>query len=328
MYTVNENDRALAKELGDFVPERVYDMHMHIYRSADLALPENSPLKKGGEVEGISSVKQYYTKMIPETTLEGGLAIGFPTASCNKDAVNSFVASEVKDSSAFKGSICIDPSNEASARKLVEENPNIIGLKPYHLFADRKVTWDAQIDEYLPEWAFKLADEQKLLITLHMVKDDAIADPGNQRTIRNMCEKYPNAKLILAHAARCFHAPNAAKGLPALDGLENVWFDSSAICEVEPLLEILLRFGPERLVWGSDYPVCCTRGRAVTMGLDFIWLQDETVNWENLFTKCRPSVVGLESLRALSSACRYAGLEKKDIEDIFSGNAKELLGIK
>ena len=105
-----------------------------------------------------------------------------------------------------------------SARRLVEENPEIAGLKPYHLFADRKVTWDAQIEEYLPEWAFNLADEKGLLITLHMVKDDAIADPGNQRTIRNMCEKYPNARLILAHAARCFHAPNAVKGLPAMEG--------------------------------------------------------------------------------------------------------------
>lgn len=113
-----------------------------------------------------------------------------------------------------------------------------------------------------------------------------------------------------------------------MDGLENVWFDSSAICEVEPLLEILLRFGPERLVWGSDYPVCCTRGRAVTMGLDFIWLDEGSVNWDKLNTKCRPVVVGLESLRALQSACRYAGLKKKDVEAIFKANAKKLLGLE
>ncbi len=328
MYILNENDGVLAKELGNFVPKSVFDMHMHIYRTADLALPENSLIKNGGDVEGISSIKQYYAKMLPSTTLEGGLAIGFPTVGCDKEAVNEFVSSEVRASATFKGSICIDPSDEASARRLVEENPDIIGLKPYHLFADRKVTWDAQIEEYLPEWAFKLADENGLLITLHMVKDDAIADPGNQGTIRNMCEKYPNARLILAHAARCFHAPNALKGLPALEGIDNVWFDSSAICEVEPLLEILLRFGSERLVWGSDYPVCCTRGRAVTMGLDFIWLDERSVNWDKLNTKCRPAVVGLESLRALQSACRYAGLNSRDVEDIFSGNAKKLLGIK
>jgi glutamate-1-semialdehyde 2,1-aminomutase len=328
MYMVNENDRILAAELNDFLPKSVYDMHMHIYRTKDLGLAEDSTLYDGRETEGIESVKDYYLRLLPDTALIGGLALGFPTVKCDKEAVNSFVSDEVQSNSTFKGSVCIDPSDEASARRFVDANPNIIGLKPYHLFADRKETWNAEIEEYLPEWAFRLADEKGLLITLHMVKDGAIADLNNQETIKKMCEKYPNAKLILAHAARCFNSANAVKGLASLEGLANVWFDSSAICETEPLLEILRRFGPERLVWGSDYPVCCTRGRAVTMGLDFIWLQEDTVNWGNLNTKCRAVVVGLESLRALKSACRYAGLDKREIDDIFTGNAKRLLGIK
>ena len=300
---------------------------MHIYRKADLGLDENSSLNEGCDVEGINEVQDFYKKMLPDTTLEGGLAIGYPTVGCDMAAVNSFTADETSDSDTFRGSICIDPADEGAARKLVEENPNIIGLKPYHLFAKRKVTWDASIPEYLPEWAFRLADEKGLLITLHMVKDDAIADPDNQKAIKAMCTKYPNARLILAHAARCFHAPNAYKGLPALEGLDNVWFDASAICETEPYMEILLRFGPKKLLWGSDYPVCCTRGRAVTIGLDFIWLQDDTVRWDNLKTKCRPVVTGLESLRALKAACRYTGMKSNDIESIFSGNAKELLKV-
>ena len=328
MYNINDNDAIFSAELEGFLPESVYDMHMHIYRTKDLGLAEDSPLHGGRETEGISNVADFYSRMLPGTALIGGLAIGFPTAACDKEAVNSFVSDEVRSSSTFKGSVCIDPSDEAAARRFVENNPNIIGLKPYHLFAEREVTWNAEIEEYLPEWAFRLAHEKGLLITLHMVKDAAIADTHNQETIGKMCEKYPNARLILAHAARCFNSANAVKGLASLYGLSNVWFDSSAICETEPLLEILLRFGPERLVWGSDYPVCCTRGRAVTMGLDFIWLQDDTVNWNSLNTKCRPVLVGLESLRALKSACRYAGLGKQDIEDVFSGNAKKLLGIE
>lgn len=328
MYTVNENDRVLADELKSFVPKRVFDMHMHIYRKADLGLDDTSPLNKGCDIEGIEQVQDFYSKMLEDTFCEGGLAIGFPTTGCDKSAVNNFVADETRGSNTFRGSICIDPNDEASARELVENNPQIAGLKPYHLFADRKDTFNASIDEYLPEWAFKLADERGLLITLHMVKDDAIADPGNQKVIVDMCEKYPNAKLILAHAARCFHAPNARKGLPSLKGLDNIWFDSSAICEAEPLMELLLQFGSKKILWGSDYPVCCTRGRAVTMGRDFIWLQDDTVCWDSLKTKCRPVIAGLESLRALMTACRFLSLGREDIDDIFSGNAKLLLGIQ
>ena len=317
----------MAKELGHFVPKHVFDMHMHIYRKADLAPDEKSPLHKGGETEGIRQVTELYKKMLPGTSIEGGLAIGFPTAGCDMAAFNRFVADETKAGEAFRGSVLIEPKDEGAARELVESNPCIIGLKPYHIFADRKATWDASIPEYLPEWAFKLADEKELIITLHMVKDEAIADPENQRVIRQMCDKYPKAKLILAHAARCFHAPNAQKGLRALAGLGNIWFDSSGICEVEPLMEILSKFGPKKLLWGSDYPVCCIRGRVVTLGHDFIWLDDDTVCWDNAKTRLRPVIVGLESLRALRAACKYTSLTRDEIQEIFFGNAKELLKV-
>ena len=230
MFEINQDDQAIAAELADFVPKRILDMHMHIYRVDDLALPDTSAILSGPKVAGISQVKEYYNKMLPSTECAGGLAIGFPTATCDKRAVNDFVVSEVHGDAQSKGSVCIDPNDEKAARDLVENNPQIIGLKPYHLFADREFTWDASISEYLPEWAWQLADEKGLLITLHMVKDDAIADADNQQVIRTMCEKYPNAKLILAHAARSFHAPNATNGLPSLVGLDIVWFDSSAIC--------------------------------------------------------------------------------------------------
>ena len=92
----------------------------------------------------------------------------------------------------------------------------MVGLKPYHSWSKENPTWQAPLNSYLPEWAWELADERSLTITLHMVKDGAVANPENQREIREMCLRYPRARLILAHAARCFHAPNAAKGMSAL----------------------------------------------------------------------------------------------------------------
>ena len=68
-------------------------------------------------------------------------------------------------------------------------------------------------------------------------------------------------KLILAHAARGFYAPNTVKAIGGLRGLENVWFDSSAVCETAALRAILMEFGPGRLIYGSDFPVSQTRDR-------------------------------------------------------------------
>jgi glutamate-1-semialdehyde 2,1-aminomutase len=160
-----------------------------------------------------------------------------------------------------------------------------------------------------------------------MVKGQALADAENQRLIREMCLKYPNARLILAHAARGFHAPNTVRGLHALRGLENVWFDLSAICEAEAIAAILREFGPRRLLWGSDFPVSELRGRAVTVGDGFVWLQWDTVNWDKVSPECRPMLVCLESLRALKRAADELGLNEEDLQDIFFDNAQRLLGL-
>ncbi len=78
------------------------------------------------------------------------------------------------------------------------------------------------------------------------------------------CRKYPNARLILAHAARGFHAPNTVQGLAALCGLNNVWFDTAGVCEPESFVAILNAFGPRRLMRDTDVPAHVARqGRHV-----------------------------------------------------------------
>ena len=113
----------------------------------------------------------------------------------------------------------------------------------YHTFAARERTWEADVDEYLTEDHVRIAHEAGLAITLYMVKDRALADPANQRQIGNYCEKYPNIKLILAHAARGFNPFHTIEGIESLRGLRNVWCDSSAVTEAgafEAIVEVLV----------------------------------------------------------------------------------------
>ena len=57
-----------------------------------------------------------------------------------------------------------------------------------------------------------------LLIMLHMVLDRAIADERNQQYIREHCVRYPNARLVLAHAARGFCGAHTVEGGPFAPG--------------------------------------------------------------------------------------------------------------
>lgn len=169
-------------------------------------------------------------------------------------------------------------------------------------------------------------DERNLIITLHVVKDRAMAARDNYQYVLEKCRRYANAKLILAHCGRSFHAPNARNGLAMIRGLGNVWFDTSAICEPGPFITVIREFGIKKLMWGSDFPVSELRGRCVTIGDGFFWLQPETVSREPGNSGFSPTLIGLESVRALLEAADYLGLGMGELEQIFYNNAIALMG--
>ena len=161
-----------------------------------------------------------------------------------------------------------------------------------------------------------------------MVRDRALADPLNQATIRRYCEAYPNMRLILAHAARGFNPWHTIDGIESLRGLDNVFFDTSAVTNAGAFEAIIDVMGHERLLNGSDFPVSHIRGRCVAIGDSFHWCYAGEMNLAEKHTELRPVLVGLESLRSLSLACRRMRLRQSQIEDIFFNNAKQLFAIQ
>jgi len=321
-WTFNELDKKIAEEIAPFLPERIFDAHAHIWRLSDWNHKEHV-FMEGPEVADYDVWHRYVGRIVGEERLIGGLFLGNPL--CNIDGMNEFLVDQLKDKTHSRGLINISPDYSRGKVTKYINNPSIIGFKPYHTFSSEKPAFQSSIAGYLPEWAWKMADEHGLVITLHMVKNAALADPENQREIREKCMKYPNAKLILAHAGRGFHAPNTVKGIASLKGIENVWFDTSAICESASFIAILYEFGPYKLLWGNDFAASEVRGRSVTVGDGFAWLMPDTVNWDRLSPACYPTLVGLESLRALKEAADIFGLNREDIRNIFCNNALRLL---
>ena len=210
-WTFNELDEKIAGEIAHFLPERIFDSHAHIWRKADLEGLKSGAFTEGPEETTIEVWREHIGRHVGRNRLAGGLFLGLPM--CNMDRMNSFLADQLKDEPESRGLICISP--EYPKEKTLEylESPLVAGFKPYHIFSKEVPTFQSSISGFLPEWAWEMADDRGLVITLHIVKDLALADPENQREIRAMCRKYPNARLILAHAARGFHAPNTMKGL-------------------------------------------------------------------------------------------------------------------
>jgi glutamate-1-semialdehyde 2,1-aminomutase len=325
-WAMTDADRALAAELQGRLPPRMFDVHAHLYRAQDFHTCPAS-VQDGPPVAGIEVWRESMEEMLGRGRLEGAMLTPFPYLGTDPDAINRFVAAELGTKPAFRATMVVTPAMSRESAETFLADPGIVGFKPYHVYGSRARTFDCDLSEFLPEWAWALAHERGLVILLHMVKDGALADPENQRAIREFSEKYPRAKLILAHAARGFHWPNTARAITSLRGLHNVWFDTSAICEAEPLQAILDEFGPRRLMWGSDFPISRMRGRCVTLGSGFAWITTDQVRWNDKAFFGQPLLVGLESLRALLAAVDAMGLDAADMQDICADNARRLLGL-
>jgi len=328
-WSMSELDRRIVHDLSDFLPNHIFDAHAHLYRLAKLNRPPDSWLHSGPAEMTIDGWRHYLGEQVGTQRLIGALFMMDPIMpTANVDGENAYLLDQLGQDPHSRGLLVISPDSSPAHIAPGLTNPQILGFKPYHTFSNEKPTMQSSIAGFLPEWAWQIADEQGLIIMLHMVKDLALADPDNQRTIRQHCQMYPRAKLILAHAARGFHAPNTVKGLRALHGLQNVWFDMSGVCEATAIKAILNEFGPRKLMFGSDFPVCQIRGRCVSVGDGFAWLEWDTVLWDKVAPTGHPTLVGLESLRALKEAVDDFGLNEEDVQDIFCDNALRLLEMR
>ena len=327
-WTTTEEDRAAAAELAARIPRRVFDAHMHLYDIQHF--PRLSPmLECGPERVGLAEWRELVGAQLggPER-MTGALVLPFPAADLPIGPKNDYVAAQTAGHPTAIRAYLVAADTTLAEVEADLDGEGIGGFKCYHCYSAREDTQQSYIDEFLPDWTWQVADERGWFIMLHIVRDPALDDPENQRQIREKCERFPNTQLILAHAARGFHGPNTTRGIASLRGLQNVWFDTSAICEAEPMIAIMDEFGPRQLVYGSDFPVSHQRGRSITLGTGFAWVATDQLEWNDRAFFGQPIQVGLEEVRAIFHAADRFGLNEADLQDVFCDNAERLLGLR
>jgi predicted TIM-barrel fold metal-dependent hydrolase len=316
-----EDREFFERELNTFVPERVFDAHCHLW--VDKA---DSSDYSSLQTAGLKDYRRLMNDLLPGRKI-AALFIPLPDATPDRlEKQNEWISRNVRDSH-FRGSFLIKPQDDPEWVRQEVRRLKLCGLKCYHSFAKTQPTWEADIPEYLPEPVVKVANEEGWVITLHMVKSQAVADPGNIHWIRHYCKTYPNMKLILAHGARAFQPAHALAGLPQLVGLENLYFDASANPEPVTYEAIIRLFGHQRLLYGSDFPVSHLRGRSIGVADTFLWLYENSPVWKEKHTQIHPVFVGFEVMRGLKWACWSARLDDSAVEDIFWNNAAQLFNI-
>lgn len=326
--TITTTDLELFASFEDFLPSDIFDSHVHVYRQSEV-FPE---LGTAGTPEDMLDVTAFRTRhryWMGDHAEVDALIFPFPRLTVNPQEANRLIVSECATHRGCRGLLLTTPAMNPKKVLPLLEQPGIIGFKPYHIYStDRSLssTFLAETETFLPEWALELAHERQLFIMLHLVLPLALADIRNIEYLRSRCLRYPRARIILAHAARGFNAWNTHRGIHAIADLDNVFFDTSAVCEAEPFIAILKACGPSRLLYGTDFPVSMLRTKAITIGDGFHWLDPKRApdaDWQHGKT----ALNGIEMLRALRVACEIMDLNRRDIENIFAGNARDLFGL-
>ncbi len=323
--TYNEFDKRAIKMLEGFLPDKIFDSHAHLFDKKflpNIPFPENDvgdlDAYKNAVSASLCNPKTLRLNIIvfPEETM-------FNKESENRDKSDKFIVEQLLKDPSNVAEIAVIPTDSVEEIEKRLTHPQIRGFKCYHTMSGKDKTFDLDISEYLPEAAFEVANKHKMCITLHMVKDKALSDESNLKYICEMARKYPDATLILAHAARSFAAWTAIESVSKIAHLDNVWYDFSGICESPAAFKIMQKAGVEKCMWGSDYPISNSHGKCISVG--------DTSHWfYSADCKNAPGVpesfclIGLENLLAVRQACLLADLSEDKIEDLFYNNAARL----
>ena len=321
LFEIREADLAAIELLKDFIPEKVFDAHAHLY------VADTVPRVAGTAAfpQVFSTPEDYVNHMkpfLPNAKQIGANFFTMPDPAMVDRTVlrraNDHVFDTVRGKSFHTASPYVTMTDTEETIGELVSRPEAVAIKCYCYGADVPQHGDLSIGEFLPEAAWAVSQQTGKPIILHMQKSRALSDPDNLSYIRTMCRRYPDAKLILAHCARGFAAWTAVDSIRKLAGLDNIWYDFAAVCEAAPMAACIRATGGKRVLWGSDYPICMHRGRVISWGMGYLWLIDEMVEEENA------CILAAENLLAARQACHLLDLDATQVQDIFYNNAAEL----
>ena len=327
-WEVREEDREFfERELHSFLPDRVYDMHAHLWRETDWEGRPPAMVRVAPAEVTIEVYKECMAWILPGRQVHG-LHFPYPAIFPNDPVpCNEWTSQQIKKDTLARGQFYIRPTDDPEWVRAELKRLGLRGLKPFAGFVERPDKTNAEIPEFFPDWMARLAHEEGWSVTLHMMRRRSLADASNQHWIRTYCEKYPAMTLILDHCARGFNPYHAIDGLKQMQGLPNLYADTSANCSPLAVMACLEFLGVRNVLYASDFYCSHQRGTNLPVGDSFMWLEEDMPVWDMVIYEEKPVLLGLENLRAIKAACEILHLTDREVEAIFWDNAARVLSL-
>ena len=324
------DQRIYERELRDFLPAKIFDAHVHLLDRTCLipgaGFPPKHIYQKFGGIFSLEQCLAWAKAFLPEQEFHLN-GFGDPSRESDLDASAAY-SGRISDNCRIFGMALVSPHDTAEAVIRRVECNRLIGYKPYLNFVDWKASREITIHDMLPAAQMEAADARGLAVTLHIPRPERLADPVNQTQMVEICRRYPHAQIIFAHIGRAYYLQNVIGMLDGIAACPNAYVDT-AMVNHEGVLEYAFRnFPRDRILFGSDAPVACLRGKSVEINNQYAYLMGEDYEIGTSIYDAHHAVAFTtffyEQLRGIKLAAERANLTRSEVEGVFFNNANRL----
>lgn len=341
LFEVTEYDKKIyEEELRDFLPDKMLDVHTHVW----LDSLKDGPRCKPGEVKrtvtwpslvaldnSIEDLQETYRLMFPGKEVTSLIFSG----GGGSGGINDYVTESSKKSG-FPSLYYSHPTQSADELEAEIRKRGALGLKSY-LDLSPKYLPEAEIRiyDFFPKHQLKRMDEMGAIIMLHIPRNGRLKDPVNLHQILEIKEEFPNIRLIIAHIGRAYTKEDVGDAFEMLDKVPDLMYDFCANCCEYAITEVLRHAGPKHVMWGNDMPILRMRTRRIEENGTYINLvppgmygdpkQDSHLREVSEEEAKEITFFAYEEALAFKRACKTLGLTKQDVEDVMCNNAANLI---
>lgn len=344
LFEITDFDRYVYEtELKDFLPEKMIDVHTHVWIKELRPQPKLKP----GEVKrtvtwpslvaednSIEDLQETYRLMFPDkqvTPMIFSNTIRRDTAKQLNEYISSCSRRTGVPALYFS---MPEESGEELKEKVIQGG--FLGLKSYlDLAPEYLPEKEIRIFDFFPHNQLKAMDDLGAIVMLHIPRDGRLKDPVNVNQIIEIKQKYPKLKLIIAHIGRAYTEQDVGDAFEKLSVCPDLMFDFSANC-CDFAMEALLRaVGSKRAMFGSDLPILRMRTHRIIENNTYINLippglygdpsQDRHLREVSYEESKKITFFMYEEILAMKRTVTKLGMNKQDVENLFYNNARTLI---
>ena len=337
LFEVTPNDkRVYEQELKDFLPEKIIDVHAHVWLDHLKVKDPNEPKRTVTWTrvvaldDSIEDLQETYRLLFPGKDVS---ALFFSNG--EGDGNNNYV-SESSKKTGWPALYFSHPSETAEELENHIRQGGFLGVKSYLSLSPKYIPGpEVRIFDFFPKYQLAVLDRMGAIMMLHIPRNGRLKDPVNLAQIAEIKEEFPNIRLIVAHIGRAYVESDIGNAFDTLDKYPTLMYDFCANC-CDIAIETCLRHaGPKHLMFGLDMPILRLRTHRIEENGTYINLVPPGIygdlGGDPHMREVSPeegekiTFFAYEELLSFKRVAEKLGLSRQDVEDIMYNNAHDLI---